>query len=837
MDDSGKEFENCIANDAGVSNRRDSFAAILSKYNTLNVSAAVKPGWTQVRQKTIPKPEIDGRGETATKPAHPSSAFPTTRHLFDKLRESDSNIDEEIQRCHDELRTIRQEIISASRSNFILERELDTIDEKIKLLVKNRISLQDVISSVQVSDRTSTGLLDPKKRAAYEHVLYTLQSEPIYFAKLARVVSGNQIQSFVQTVVFDFYGDQYDTRDERLLLSLFGHILHAEFSSALSMGSLLRANTAVTNMMTAYSRRGPGLSILSDILSEPLKRITSETSLDLELNPVAVYKDMISQRETETGQSFTGPRDCSYEECCKNPEVAELLESRRARLIELATDILQRICNNVEHVPYGMRWICKKLKDLSTHFFPGADNRRVGSMVGGYIYLRFFNPVVVTPDALDFVRGKVSKKMRRNLILIAKLLQNLSNDLKFGEKEPYMTECNSFIESSRDMLDRYFERLVDVNDLSTQLAMDKWLERTNRRETQIQVSFNQLFLLHSLLETHIDLLCGDDNPSLRHQIMQLGPAPKQLKSQENHTVGIELHPYVAEFSVDALTGMPRERVPSTDDTLQCPDGHPLFQDAARLLVQLAQAIPPELSDRPCLESVIQVVQESSSHDGNEVLSTLVNSLSDVLITLKRMLLLPEHNGCCPFDGFLTSVCDSIESRESRLEAVSQRRMLASKVCSTILSHHQYLDSRLSLYRQYLDNVRSGRTATLASDAPNVSRSKTAPMRFKISQTELESSGVIIAVDPDVRRGLLKKTSFTFTATSNPNQFMVTALYSKARAPLAPILIDLEELLDMQSNNQVTINVPNMVLNVNLLIYLINSKFLAAHYSSRLLDSR
>lgn len=37
-------------------------------------------------------------------------------------------------------------------------------------------------------------------------------------------------------------------------------------------------------------------------------------------------------------------------------------------------------------------------------------------------------------QALDIVRGKLSKKMRRNLILIAKLLQNLSNGLEFGEK-------------------------------------------------------------------------------------------------------------------------------------------------------------------------------------------------------------------------------------------------------------------------------------------------------------------------------------------------------------------------------------------------------------------
>jgi hypothetical protein len=106
---------------------------------------------------------------------------------------------------------------------------------------------------------------------------------------------------------------------------------------------------------------------------------------------------------------------------------------------------------------------------------------QVGSLMGGYIYLRFFNPVIVTPDALNFI-SKPSRVMRRNLILVrtvcttsvscsvsshfnarlcmlaevrnkvwlvcarafllhiqvAKVLQTLSNGLLFGDKEQFM---------------------------------------------------------------------------------------------------------------------------------------------------------------------------------------------------------------------------------------------------------------------------------------------------------------------------------------------------------------------------------------------------------------
>lgn len=173
--------------------------------------------------------------------------------------------------CADEamVRDLRAQIITASRRNFILERELSEIDEKIKLLIKNRISVQEVIAQQQGlelaghdSKVDSTSLSASGKLQLYEDMFYLLQSRPQYFAKLARLLPAKDIAAFVQTVVFDMYGDQYDTREERLLLTLFGLVLQAELTETTDQGSLLRANTAITQMLSAYARRGQGLSIL-----------------------------------------------------------------------------------------------------------------------------------------------------------------------------------------------------------------------------------------------------------------------------------------------------------------------------------------------------------------------------------------------------------------------------------------------------------------------------------------------------------------------------------------------------------------------------------------------
>lgn len=65
--------------------------------------------------------------------------------------------------------------------------------------------------------------------------------------------------------------------------------------------------------------------------------------------------------------------------------------------------------------------------------------------VGAFIFLRFFCPAIVTPEAEGLVAERPSKEMRRGLLLIAKVIQNLANNVLFGAKEPYMYPLIDFL--------------------------------------------------------------------------------------------------------------------------------------------------------------------------------------------------------------------------------------------------------------------------------------------------------------------------------------------------------------------------------------------------------
>ena len=118
-------------------------------------------------------------------------------------------------------------------------------------------------------------------------------------------------------------------------------------------------------------------------------------------------------------------------------------------------------------------------------------------MIGGFYLLRFINPAIVTPQAFMLVENTLSANTRRNLTLVlpllalslmaslltlarvfashkttqlAKILQNLANNIKFGGvKEFYMEPLNVCIDKNKETLNEFLEGLTAVENLEQHL--------------------------------------------------------------------------------------------------------------------------------------------------------------------------------------------------------------------------------------------------------------------------------------------------------------------------------------------------------------------------------
>ena len=232
-------------------------------------------------------------------------------------------------------------------------------------------------------DPTEGQYPDDRKLQQYSNLFFLLQSEPRHIAALCRLVSLSEIDTLLQTVMFTLYGNQYESREEHLLLTMFQSVLSAQFETATEFGSLLRANTPVSRMMTTYTRRGPGQSYLKSVLAERINSLIEHKDLNLEINPVKVsdfiafiahsltmgmqvYEQMINQIEEETGSLPPNlPRGVPPETAAANPDVQAIIAPRLTMLMEIANSFLLTIMDSMDNVPYGIRWICKQIRSLT----------------------------------------------------------------------------------------------------------------------------------------------------------------------------------------------------------------------------------------------------------------------------------------------------------------------------------------------------------------------------------------------------------------------------------------------------------------------------------------
>lgn len=144
--------------------------------------------------------------------------------LYSMAAEQDVDVEDDLARDQRRLRHLKARISAQSKNNFMLERDVRFLDSRIALLIANRMALDEqneVASTLEDPDVQSGYALDERKTQQYANLFFLLQSEPRHIAALCRLVSLAEIDTLLQTVMFTLYGNQYESREEHLLLTMF----------------------------------------------------------------------------------------------------------------------------------------------------------------------------------------------------------------------------------------------------------------------------------------------------------------------------------------------------------------------------------------------------------------------------------------------------------------------------------------------------------------------------------------------------------------------------------------------------------------------------------------
>ena len=454
-----------------------------------------------------------------------------------------------------ELQSLRGELSKLIRQNEVLEADLDRMDVRIGLLVRNRISVQECLKESKSlhsgfratlkRDRredqgsgfdsvgTHRGLKALKKESheklkAYQSLFYLLQTNPNYLARLMFAMPQSKTNKFLESVILTLYNFGGNAREEYLLLQLFKTALIEEVSTRFErLNDVVAGNPLVIKLVISYNRSGRGGYGLKDLLGPLIKQVLDDSKLKINTNPVEVYKGWINQLESESGQACGLPYDVTQEVALGYEEVQKRLAKSITDLKRMVTLFLTTITKGIDKFPYGILYISKILYTVLQDKFSDSHDKELLKVVGNLIYYRYVNPTVVAPERFDILDKKCDQNLnndqRRNLGSIAKILQFAASKKGFGEESEHLMCLNPFIIECHDKFKQFFTSCISVPEPEVQFNIDKYTEAVLIAKPTIYISLSELCDTHQLLLDHQGVVAPLSADPLHSLLLALGP--------------------------------------------------------------------------------------------------------------------------------------------------------------------------------------------------------------------------------------------------------------------------------------------------------------------------
>lgn len=272
---------------------------------------------------------------------------------------------------------------------------------------------------------------DESVRLAFVEVLTKVLHQGTEFDTLAETVLSDRYTKLVQLVVepnlalVEAMGEtaNSDTLDllaavlqrvfdaHSALLPFFFRAAEWEVLACKSAQTLFRRNSLATKLASSCAKLY-GQEYLINLLTPVLEAMLAKPERNYEIDPVKL-------------------------------KLGESLDDNIANLHVLAAHIFDSVLASSKFVPTAFCMLCFALRRATQARYPDAAL----SPVGGFFFLRFVSPALVSPAAhgFDEMEG-LPPRVHRGLLLASKVVQAVANMAPFsGVKEVYMQVMNAFV--------------------------------------------------------------------------------------------------------------------------------------------------------------------------------------------------------------------------------------------------------------------------------------------------------------------------------------------------------------------------------------------------------
>uniref|UniRef100_A0A672HRH8 IQ motif containing GTPase activating protein 1 n=1 Tax=Salarias fasciatus TaxID=181472 RepID=A0A672HRH8_SALFA len=784
-------------------------------------------------------------------------------HLLDH---SDQDFQEEL-----ELMRLREEVVTNIRSNQQLENDLNLMDIKIGLLVKNKITLQEVVSHSkkltkknkgQLSDmmmmnkqRGGLKALSKEKRLkleAYQYLFYLLQTNPTYLAKLIFQMPQNKSTKFMDSVIFTLYNYASNQREEYLLLKLFKTALQEEIKSKVDqMKEVVTGNPTVIKMVVSFHRGARGQNALRQILAPVVKEIMDDKTLNIKTDPVDIYKSWVNQMETQTGEASKLPYDVTPEQAMAHEEVRTRLEASIKNMKTITDKFLSAIIVSVDKIPYGMRFISKVLKDTLHEKFPDASEDELLKIIGNLLYYRYMNPAIVAPDAFDIIDvsagGQLTTEQRRNLGSIAKMLQHAASNKMFLGDNAHLNPINEYLSASYQKFRRFFLAACDVPSLEDKFNVDQYSDLVTVTKPVIYISIGEMINTHTLLLDHQDAIAPEHNDPIHELLEDLGEVPTvESLIGENPLPADDPNKEQMGKTEVSLTLTNKFDVPGEANAEM--DAKTLLLNTKRLIVDVIRFQPGETLTE-ILDSTASTEQEAEYQRAMQRRAirdaktpekmkqvkpvvddslTLQGKKDKIKSNLQRLAELGKVHPENRYQDLINDIAKDIRNQRRYRQRRKAELVRLQQTNSALNSKAKFYSEQSDYYNRYIKSCMEGlnRKANyirLLSKKPGDNKAKKSKqVSQKYTASRLHEKGVLISID-DLQPNQFKNVIFEISPSESVGVFDVKAKFMGVHLETVPL--EYQDLLQLQYEGVAVMKLfDKATVNVNLLIFLLNKKF-------------
>ncbi|KAJ5628938.1 Rho GTPase activation protein [Penicillium lividum] len=477
----------------------------------------------------------------------------TVKGFVHLLNDSDFDFDEEI-----EFERLRKAVVQQVRQNEMAEQYISQLDIKIALLVKNKITLDEVvkhqkhfgghignllsntdISSKDPYDLKALNKTSRRKLDQYQVFFFLLQTQSQYLARLFRrlreINTSDKEYERIRHLMMGLFGYSQKRREEYYLLRLLARSVKEDIEGFTTLSEFLRCHSFWNKLFGSYAKSPRDRKFMRDVLGTAVKEsVIDNRELDLESDPIQIYRSSINNEELRTGQRSRRPADLPREEAIRDPETRETFIQNLQDLRDVADQFFAALEDFLYRMPYGIRYLSKQMYENLLARFPNEDPGFVLQTVGHWAWKSYFQPALLEPEKYGVVDRGLTQEQKRNIGEIAKVVAQVASGRLFGAENVYLQPLNTYIGESIQRLGRIWGQMISVQDAEAYFDIDEFNDLYAKAKPTLYIKMSDIFSIHQLVASQIDSMCSHPEDFLKQLVRDLG----NVKSNENELMSV-----------------------------------------------------------------------------------------------------------------------------------------------------------------------------------------------------------------------------------------------------------------------------------------------------------